>query len=111
MCWPVGHHDNRFAHLWCAAPLGAQDALIAEDPERFFRPPYVGGRGWIGLRLDADPDWDEVAAICEDAYCTVAPDKLLARLHQSSTLAAGHAATPTARCQREGPEPDEPRDH
>lgn len=78
MCWPDGHHDDRFPHLWCAAPPGAQEALIAEDPERFFRPPYVGGRGWIGLRLDGDPDWEEVSAICEDAYRAVAPAKLLA---------------------------------
>jgi hypothetical protein len=52
MLWSSGHHDHAFPHIWCAAPPGAQEALVAAAPERFFRPPYVGGRGWIGLRLD-----------------------------------------------------------
>src|SRR5437763_10129423 len=49
--WADGHHDDRFPHLWCAAPPGAQHELTAGDPDRFFRPPYVGGRGWLGVRL------------------------------------------------------------
>ena len=49
-------------------------------PGRFFRPPYVGVRGWLGVFLDVSVDWDEVAAIVEDAYRVVAPKKLLARL-------------------------------
>ena len=80
MLWPDGHHDHRFPHLWCAALPGAQAELVAADPERFFRPPYVGGRGWIGVRLDGDLDWDEVAALCEEAFRTVAPKKLVAAL-------------------------------
>ena len=73
------HGDGRLA-LWCAAPAGAQSEQVTEDPERFFVPPYVGGRGWLGVRLDRDPDWDEVAAICADAYRSVAPKRLVARL-------------------------------
>lgn len=61
--WADGHHDNQFPHLWCAAPSGAQQELIASDSERFFRPPYVGGRGWIGVRLDRDVDWAEIAEL------------------------------------------------
>jgi hypothetical protein len=81
MLWPDGHHDNHFPHLWCAAPLGAQAGLIGAEPDRFFRPPYVGGRGWIGVRLDSDPvDWAEIAELCEDAYRTVAPARLIALL-------------------------------
>ena len=83
MLWPVGHHDHRFPHLWCAAPPGAQEQLVAADPERFFRPPYVGGRGWVGMRLDGQVDWHEVEAICEDAYRTIAPKRLLAALDAS----------------------------
>jgi hypothetical protein len=83
MVWPDGHHDNGFPHLWCAAPPGAQEALVAAEPSRFFRPPYVGGRGWIGVRLDGSVDWEEVASMCEDAYRTVAPTKLVARLECS----------------------------
>ena len=75
--WLEGHHDNAFTHLWCAAPPGAQEALVADEPERFFRPPYVGGRGWLGVRLDGDVDWDEVAELCADAYREVAPKRLV----------------------------------
>ncbi|MEU8228901.1 MmcQ/YjbR family DNA-binding protein [Actinoplanes sp. NPDC048967] len=78
--WEHGHHDNEFAHLWCAAPPGAQQELIAAAPERFFRPPYVGHRGWLGVRLDGDVDWAEMAELCQDAYETVAtPKKSAAR--------------------------------
>ncbi|GLY00054.1 MmcQ/YjbR family DNA-binding protein [Actinoplanes sp. NBRC 101535] len=78
--WPDGHHDAAFAQLWCAAPPGAQGELLAADPARFFRPPYVGHRGWLGVRLDRYPDWSEVAELCEDAFRTVASKTLVARL-------------------------------
>lgn len=83
MLWPDGHHDHAFPHLWCAAPSGAQDELVTAEPERFFRPPYVGGRGWVGIRLDADIDWDELTAVCQEAFRTVAPKKLIAALDRS----------------------------
>jgi len=73
------HGDGRLA-VWVAAPVGAQDEMVTAEPERFFVPPYVGYRGWLGVRLDRDPDWHEVAQIIEDAYRTVAPKKLLALL-------------------------------
>jgi hypothetical protein len=78
--WDHGHHDNDFPHLWCAAPPGAQQELIAADPKQFFRPPYVGHRGWLGVRLDRDPDWAEIAELCEDAYRVIAPARLVADL-------------------------------
>ncbi len=70
--WLDGHHGNTFPHLWCAAPPGAQAGLVGASPDRFFRPPYVGARGWVGVRLDGSVDWDEVADLCEQAYRTVA---------------------------------------
>jgi hypothetical protein len=70
------HDDGRFA-IWCAAPEGMQRVLVEADPERFFVPPYVGHRGWLGVRLDRGLDWDELAGICEDAYAEVAPPTLL----------------------------------
>src|ERR1700722_11927898 len=82
MLWADGHHDHRFPHLWCAAPPGAQEALLAAAPDRIFRPPYVGGRGWLGVRLDGAVDWVEVEALCEDAYRAAAPAKLIAALDQ-----------------------------
>jgi hypothetical protein len=80
--WADGHHDDHFPHLWCAAPPGGQAAAIAVDSVRFFRPPYVGGRGWIGVRLDTPPqlDWTEIGDLCEDGYRTVAPARLIAQL-------------------------------
>jgi hypothetical protein len=77
------HHDDRVA-FWCAAPPGVQEALVGSDPDRFFRPPYVGGRGWIGVYLDvAGVDWDEIAELVTDAYRTVAPKRLAARLGEA----------------------------
>jgi hypothetical protein len=70
------HGDGRFA-IWCAAPDGMQQTLVEADPERFFVPPYVGHRGWLGVRLDRGLDWEELAGIAEDAYAEVAPAKLL----------------------------------
>jgi hypothetical protein len=73
------HHDDRLA-LWCAAPPGAQQARVAADPEHYFVPPYVGGRGWLGVYLDVPVDWDEVADVITDAYRQVAPKRLVAQL-------------------------------
>jgi len=70
------HDDGRFA-IWCAAPPGYQELLVQADPDRFFRPPYVGHRGWLGVMLHGKVDWDEVAGIVEDAFATVAPKQLL----------------------------------
>ena len=78
--WADGHHDDHFPHLWCAGLPGAQAELTAASPARFFRPPYVGHRGWIGVRLDGDVDWAELAELCADAYRAVAPAKLVALL-------------------------------
>jgi hypothetical protein len=73
------HGDGRLA-IWCPAPPGVQNALVTEEPDRFFVPAYVGHRGWLGVRLDRDLDWDEVAGIIEDAYRQVAPKRLVGEL-------------------------------
>lgn len=73
------HGDGRLALIY-PAPDGVQAEVLAADPERFFRPPYVGHRGWVGLRLDIDPDWDEVADVLDEAYRKVAPKRLIAEL-------------------------------
>ncbi len=83
------HNDGRLA-IWCAAPEGMQAALVEADPERFFVPPYVGHRGWLGMRLDRAFDWNELAGIVEDAYLTVAPKRLAEAL--STETAAGPEA-------------------
>jgi hypothetical protein len=83
MLWPSGHHDHDFPHMWCAAPPGAQAELVTSEPDRFFRPPYVGARGWVGIRLDGDVDWGELTAMCGEAFRTVASKKLLAELDRA----------------------------
>ncbi|HEX7165991.1 MAG TPA: MmcQ/YjbR family DNA-binding protein [Acidimicrobiales bacterium] len=74
------HHGDGRVALVCPAPPGVQADLVEQEPHRFFVPPYVGGRGWLGVRLDVDVDWDEVARICQDAYRMVAPKALVAQL-------------------------------
>ena len=71
------HHGDGIFGIWCAAPPGNQELLGAANPDRFFRPPYVGHRGWLGVRFNDGVDWDELEGIVEDAFATVAPAKLL----------------------------------
>jgi hypothetical protein len=73
------HGDGRLA-IWCPAPPDVQATLVDAEPHRFFRPPYVGPRGWLGVRLDVEVDWDEIARIVEDAYRLVAPRTLVRQL-------------------------------
>lgn len=62
--------------VWCKAPPGAQAVLVGADSARFFVPPYVGPRGWIGIRLHSPPDWEEVTALVRRSYRLVAPKRL-----------------------------------
>jgi hypothetical protein len=71
------HHGDERLAIWCAAPEGMQAALVSGAPEHYFVPPYVGHRGWLGVRLDRGIDWNEVAGAVEDAYLTVAPKRLV----------------------------------
>jgi hypothetical protein len=73
------HGDGRIA-LCCKVPPGDLEALVALDPARFFTPPYLGPRGWVGLRLDLPHlDWDEVARLVTCSYGLVAPRRLAAQ--------------------------------
>src|SRR5262250_1512648 len=67
------HHGADHLAVWLPAPLGEQEAMIFTDPERFFRPPYVGPRGWVGVRIDRRPDWTQLARLVHQAYGLVAP--------------------------------------
>ena len=69
------------------APRGAQQVLVASEPERFFVPKYVGPKGWIGVRLDlrAAPDWDEMAEMIMESYFLTAPKRLAALVGLPST--------------------------
>ena len=74
------HHGDGELSIRCPAPRGVQAELVETQPDRFYVPAYVGHRGWLGMRLDRDPDWDEVAGVLVEAYRTVAPKKLVAEL-------------------------------
>ncbi len=74
------HHGDGIVGIWCAAPPGVQEQMVEAEPQRYYRPAYVGHRGWLGLRLDVDRDDDELAQVIADAYRTVAPKSLVARL-------------------------------
>ena len=70
------HHDGRVA-LWCNAPLGVQEMLVREHPDKIFVPPYVGVKGWIGVVLDRNSD-EEIEGHVVQSYCMVAPKRLQA---------------------------------
>jgi hypothetical protein len=82
------HGDGRFA-IWCAAGDGVQAMLVDADPDKFFVPPYVGHRGWLGVRLDRGLDWNELAGIAEDAYAEVAPARLVESARASTAGSNG----------------------
>ncbi|MDX2043913.1 MAG: MmcQ/YjbR family DNA-binding protein [Acidobacteriota bacterium] len=73
------HNDGRIA-IWCAASAEIQQALIEAEPDKFFRPPYVGVRGWIGINLDQVDD-TELASHIRQAWLMIAPVKLHAALN------------------------------
>ena len=74
------HHGDGILGMWIAAPKGEQESLIGENPRVYFRPPYVGHRGWVGVRLDTDPVLDQqtLVELIHQAWSEVAPKKLLA---------------------------------
>ena len=89
--------DNGVPALWCKAPRGTQTILIEAAPERFFRPPYVGHKGWIGVRLNGAVDWDEIKALVERSYQMTAP-KLLQGAFYSLRLGS-HRSGRTSRAR------------
>lgn len=64
--------------VWLKAPRGSQELLVEIDPRRFFRPPYLGHRGWVGVVLDGPADWKEMRALVRRSYALVAPRSLAA---------------------------------
>ncbi len=78
------HHDD-LVGFWCAASPGVQEALLASAPKQYFYPPYVGHRGWLGVRLDVPVDWAEIGELVIDAYRAIAPKRLAAQLDRPVT--------------------------
>jgi predicted DNA-binding protein (MmcQ/YjbR family) len=71
--------EGRVAAI-CKAPQGQQAVLVRDAPERYYVPPYVGTKGWVGVWLDDATDWDAVAALVRNSYVLVAPKRLSAGL-------------------------------
>ena len=79
------HHDSPHLSIWLPQPFDAQEALIDGDPERLFKPPYVGVKGWVGVVLDTKPDWGVVAGLVRESYLHVASAKLRKQLENRSS--------------------------
>lgn len=93
------HKVDRWS-MWCKALPGAQAAIVASDPLRFFVPPYVGGKGWIGAYLDVSQDWGELRDLIEESYRMTAPKRLEAQLQHLALAAGGGVRTRTGLGQR-----------
>lgn len=77
------HHGDGRVATWCKAAPGVQGLLVSADPGRFFAPPYVGPKGWIGIRLDGDVDWHEVGDLIRESYRLIAPKRLVSALDRA----------------------------
>ena len=75
---PNNHHGSGQTNVWLKAAAGAQEVLVSSDPERFFVPPYVGPKGWVGVHLDDLDQWAVVEDLVSEAYRLIAPKRLLA---------------------------------
>ena len=89
-----GNYEGGRPSVWFKAPPGAQDVLVRSAPERFFVPPYVGHKGWVGLWLDGRRvDWDEVTDLVDESYRLIAPRRLRRWPSNSSTPSNDAIAT------------------
>ncbi|MGO9058953.1 MAG: MmcQ/YjbR family DNA-binding protein [Candidatus Binataceae bacterium] len=70
------HHGSGHLAVWVKAPEMVQEILVNSDPKRFFIPPYMGKKGWVGVRIDYKVKWDQVAAILKDGYLMSTPHKV-----------------------------------
>jgi predicted DNA-binding protein (MmcQ/YjbR family) len=97
----MAHPDKGRPSVWMKAPRGTQAILTEAAPDRFFSPPYVGHKGWIGVWLDVDPDWDEMRALVERSWRMTAPKRLAATLPDPEISSSGD--TPDAPSPRRSP--------
>ena len=65
------HHDAPHVSVWLPTPRELQQALVQSDPSKYFVPPYVGSKGWVGVVLDEDPDWKVVRELVSEAFASV----------------------------------------
>lgn len=74
------HHGGGRPGVWIKSTRENQQFLIASDGDRFFSPPYVGKSGWVGVRLDKNPDWGEVKELLAEGWRMTAPKRLVKQL-------------------------------
>ena len=86
------HEVRGASSVWCKAPRGAQTILVNAAPERFFVPPYVGHKGWIGIWLDTGVDWEEMRDLIRRSYLMTAPRRLAAPLERRDEASDGDPA-------------------
>jgi hypothetical protein len=70
------HHSSGHVAVWVKAPAMVQEILVNSDPKRFFIPPYMGKKGWVGVRIDYKVKWDQTTAILKDGYLMSVPKKI-----------------------------------
>jgi hypothetical protein len=95
----VNYTDGR-ASVWCKAAPGVQEAMIAAEPDRYFRPPYLGPKGWIGAWLSADatpPEWEAIADVIDDSYRLIAPKRLVKQLDTHLASSEADRVSPQTR--------------
>ena len=82
------HKPDERVSVWCKAPPGAQEAYIASAPDRYYKPPDVGPKGWIAAWIspECNPDWDEIEEIVDESYRLIAPKRLVATLDENASL-------------------------
>jgi hypothetical protein len=97
------HHNSGHLAVWVMAPPTVQETLIRSKPDRFFRPPYVGTKGWIGVRLDDGVDWDKLAGIIRDGYLMSAPKPMRAVNYRRQPTPTGKRRAARSRTRRTVP--------
>ena len=95
------HHESGHVAVWVKAPPTVQEFLVRSDPLRFFKPPYVGHKGWVGVRLDVKVNWNQLAAILNDGYLMSSPFKF-ARPRGGGQTASSERKPPRAAIVRAG---------
>ena len=80
------HHQSGHVAVWVKAPAMVQEILVSSDSRRFFKPPYMGHKGWVGVRIDSKPDWEQVTTILKDGYEMSLPVRKAARASRSKRV-------------------------
>ena len=97
------HHGSGRASVWIKSDKENQALMLRAQPDRYFKPPYVGPSGWVGVYLDRSPDWDEVRELLRDGWKSIAPKKLLSRTTETKSKVRSPKAKVTSRSKVSSP--------